>query len=333
MPHITIHEPMPLSGVAFYRSIGTLSYLSKLDPKITISIPKAITWAELSGTDIFYMQRPQSPADIAALQMAKNFNIPVWVDYDDLLHEIPQYNPGWKYYKKTGEPLGRIVEAITAADIVTVSTPAIRDYYLKYNKNIYVIENAHNDYRYPLSVVKDTIDSVNWRGSNTHRGDILSVADYIFNTAKEFPQWQFLFIGNDLWYITDMNRIKRCIQIDECDPIDYFYFIREWKAAIQINPLLDNAFNRAKSNIVWFEGTYAGSATIVPDLPEFRLPGAITYDPNDGKTFAYQLEKCMKSKSYRQEKYLESLEYIQANLLLSRVNKKRLEIIDKIILR
>jgi hypothetical protein len=333
MPHITIHEPMPLSAVAFYRSIGVFSYLSKLDPTITISVPESISWAALSGTDIFYMQRPQSPRDLLTLNMARNFNIPVWVDYDDLLHEIPRYNPGWDYFRKPpAEPLNRIIEAITAADIVTVSTPAIRDYYLKYNKNIHVIENAHNDYRYPLKIVNDTYENVNWRGSNTHRQDILSVATYIFDLAQQYSNWKFSFIGNDLWYITE--RIPNCIHLKECDIIDYFYFIREWKSAIQINPLLDNAFNIAKSNIAFIEGTYAGSATIAPDLPEFsKCQGAILYTPDDGKIFAYQLEKCMKSKSYRQEKYRESFEYVRDNLLLSQVNRKRIEIIGELICR
>jgi hypothetical protein len=330
MIHIAIHEPMPLSGVAFYRSIGVFSYLNKLAPDITISVPESISWAALSGVDIFYMQRPQTDRDLTALKMARDFNLPVWVDYDDLLHEIPRYNPGWDYYRKApAQPLKNIAEAIMHADTVTVSTSNIRDYYLKYNKNIYVIENTHNDYRYPLQKTVDTANNVNWRGSNTHREDLLSIATYLFDIAKRYREWQFSFIGNDLWYMTE--RIQQCIHIKECDPIDYFKFIKEWKSAIQIVPLLNNKFNAAKSNIAWVEATYAGSATIVPDLPEFRCHGAILYNPDDGSTFLYQLEKCIKSKAYRQEKYEESFDYIQDNLLLSKINRKRIEIIEKLI--
>ena len=327
MIKISIHEPMPMSAVAYYRSIGTFSYLPKIQPNIQINLPSQISWSNLVGTDILYMERPQQDADLNALEIAKEFNVKIWVDYDDLLHEVPKYNPSYKFYTTTH--VGKNIEkAIELADIVTVSTPKIKEYYEKFNPNIHIIENAHNDYQYQWEKVETTVDAINWRGSATHRQDLLSVACEMFSLAEKYSDWAWTFIGNEVWYITD--RIKNSFNLAECDIISYNKFIKDLKSGIQIVPLLWNEFNKAKSNIGWIEGTYAGSVTVAPNLGEFTKPGVCMYD-DKADSFAYYLEKCIKSKSFRQEKYIESFEYIAQNLMLSKVNKKRITIIEKLL--
>lgn len=327
MIKISIHEPMPHSAVSYYRSIGTLSYLHKLNPEIQIDIPKAISWSVLAGADILYLERPQQDNDLKALKLAKDFNAKIWVDFDDLLHEVPEYNPSYSFYKKT-HALKNVEKAMEMADIITVSTQALHDYYYEMNNNIHVIENAHNDYQYKFNKIEKTTDTINWRGSTTHRQDLLSVAENIFDIANRYEKWGWTLIGNDIWYIKD--KIKNHFNLGECDIVDFNKFILEVNAAIQIVPLLFSDFNRAKSNIGWLEGTYTGSVTVAPDLPEFNKPGCINYMQKID-SFGYYLEKAIKSKSYRQENYLKSYEYIKENLLLSKINLKRLEIIERIL--
>jgi len=328
MIKIAIHEPMPMGAVAYYRSIGTFSYLPKLQNNLDIHVPATISWSSMAGTDILYMERPQQDSDLTALEIAKDFNIKVWVDYDDLLHEVPKYNPSWKFYNTT-HALKNIEKALQMADIVTVSTSTIKQHYEKFNKNIHVVENAHNDYQYAWNKISDTVDAINWRGSNTHRQDLLSVAGEMFKIADENPSWAWTFIGNEVWYVTD--RIKNSFNLVECDIIAYNKFIQDLKSAIQIVPLLFNEFNKAKSNIGWMEGTYAGSVTVAPNLGEFAgKPGICNYS-EEPESFKYQLEKCIKSKAFRQKQYQESFEYIAENLMLSQINKKRLNIIERLL--
>jgi len=284
-----------------------------------------ISWRSLAGADMIYMERPQHNSDLTALRLAKDFNVPVWVDYDDLLHEIPTYNPSYKFYT-TQQVISNVEEAMSVADVVTVSTVLLKEYYSKFNKNIHVVENAHNDYQYKFNKVTETVNAINWRGSATHRQDLLSVSENMWNVAAAHPQWKWTLIGNEVWYIKD--KIDNCFHLDEVDTVDYHKFISDLASAIQINPLLDIPFNRAKSNISFIEGTYAGSATICPDMPEFQKPGAINYSDKKKDHFGYLLEKCMKSKEFRQKKYIESFEYVRENLLLSKINQKRLEIAE-----
>ena len=210
MPKIAIHEPMPMSAVSYYRSIGVFSYLHKLNHNIQTSTLDTVSWDQLAGIDIFYMERPQQDSAKRAFTMAKDFNVPVWVDFDDNLFGVPEYNPAHDFYKKTNA-LENIKEIISQANIVTVSTPAIKEAYSQFNKNIHVIENAHNDYQYPFIKRTETINTINWRGSNTHRNDLLSVAEDLFSSASKFSEWAWTFIGNDVWFITD--HIKKAFNL------------------------------------------------------------------------------------------------------------------------
>jgi hypothetical protein len=329
---ISIHEANPCSAVSFYRSIGPFSYLKKIDKNIETELLKRVDWSTLIGTDIFYIERPQVQNDLTALEMAKDFNVKTWVDYDDLLHCIPQENPGYKFYnddqtKKT------IEESLKIADVVTVSTPAIKEYYKPLNNNIIVLPNAFNDYNYKFEHRKqsDYTDNplITWRGSATHRKDLLSIKEQLLNIDKKYKsKLSFCFIGNETWFITD-HILNRKFQVKECDIIDFMIMLKEIRGSIHLSPLEVSEFNKAKSNIGYLEGTYMGSVTIAPsELPEFNVPGCVLYS-SEKNNFEYILEKCIKSKSFRQENYDKAFEYVKNNRLLSQINKQRLKIIEE----
>ena len=327
MPEILILDPTLRSAVSFYRSVGPFSYLNRLDPHVNFEpIIKYDTWWWIGG-DILFLQRPYADDHIRAMEQAKSCNIKIWVDTDDLLHDIPKYNPNHKTFNN--KSLENYKTAIKEADVVTVTTEALREYYSTYNDNVKIVENAHNDYIFPFEkMIGEPRKAICWRGSATHRMDILSVAEQIVNINKQYKEWEWTFLGNDLWYITDLMKGK-VKEIPEKTITTYYEILRNISAAIMMFPLIDNEFNRAKSSNCWVEATYGGMVCIAPDLPEFDKPGCLRH--KDEQQFAYYMEKCMKSKSFREEHYEQSYKYIKENLLLSKVNQKRLDIIKELV--
>jgi hypothetical protein len=320
---IKIYDVAPKGACSFYRGWGVLSKLHKLRSDIIVEFETGISWNHLIDCDILYLVRPVENNYIESIEMAKNFGVIVWSDFDDLLPEIPEDNPSYNYF--TSETILKNVEtAIKNSDIVTVSSELIKEYYKKINPDIIVIENAFNDYNLKFEKRTNEKKRIMWRGSDTHRKDLLSCKDGMISINSKYPDWNWVFIGSNPWYITD--EIKNSIIVSELELIKYNKFIKDIAPAITIIPLVDNLFNRAKSNCSWIEGTYAGSCCIAPDLPEFQKDGCINYDNN----FEYLLEKTIKSKSFRQENYNKSFEYIHDNLLLSKINQKRIQIIEKV---
>ncbi|MCP4648783.1 MAG: glycosyltransferase family 4 protein [PVC group bacterium] len=329
MPKILMLDPNPKSAVSFYRSIGTFSYLHRLDPNVHYELLSVYNWNTWMGADILYVQRPYADDHLGAIVEAQKCNVKVWVDTDDLLHEIPNYNPNHRTFNNPKEKfLDNFLNSVKRADVVTVTTEVLKDYYSEYNENVQIVENAHNDYAFPfMKLIGDSAKAINWRGSNTHRMDVLSVAQQIVNVREKHKDWKWIFVGNDLWYITELLK-GNAIEIPEKPILTFFELLRTVGSSIQVVPLVDNNFNRAKSSISWIEATYGGMTTVAPNFPEFNKPGCLCYEGEE--QFEYYLEKCIKSKAFRQENYEKSFKYIKENLLLSQVNRKRMDIINEL---
>ena len=118
---ISICEVAPQGACSYYRSIGPLSKLKHINPKIKIQVLSNVTWNSLFETDILFLARPDSKAFVEMAEMAQDLGIPVWIDWDDNILQIPPDNPAYKHYKSktTVESMKKCLEI---ADIVTVST-------------------------------------------------------------------------------------------------------------------------------------------------------------------------------------------------------------------
>ena len=324
MIKIKVCDIAPKGACSYYRGWGVFSKLHKLNNNISVEFVDSMNWNYLIDCDILFLVRPVENNYIEVFNLAKDFGVKVWVDYDDCLPEIPADNPGYSYFSQK-HVLENMEYAIKNADIVSVSTEHIKEYFKELNPDIIVIENAFNDYNYKL--IKKDVQSkrISWRGSATHRNDLLSCKKDMNEISTKFPEWEWIFIGGDPWYVTES--LNNCMTVGEMEIIKYNKFLERITPAIHIIPLINSSFNQSKSNISWIEGTYAGSCCIAPDLPEFNKTGIINYKEN----FGYMLEKAIKSKTFRQENYNESFEYIQDKLFLSKINQKRIKIIEEII--
>lgn len=324
---IKVCDTNPHSACAYYRGTGPLQKLKFLDPAIQVEyipfVNPFVNWQNLNDCDVLYLVRPTESIFIDAINAAKNYNVPVWIDYDDCLHHTPKDNPVFKYIANR-VILDNIIKALQAADTVTFSTQAIADYYIQVCPESIVIENAFNDYNYSLPE-SCNLDSniISWRGSDTHRADLLSQKENLITLSKLYPGLIWYFLGCNPWYVTE--NIKNHKIIDMIPVIDYKIFIKNLKPEIHISPLIESYFNECKSNIGWIEATSAGAVCLAPGfLPEFNKPGVINYDTGN---FEYMFKKAINSKAYRRKQFEESKNYIRSKLLLSDVNKKRLEIV------
>lgn len=333
MINIKICDTAPQGACSYYRGIGVFSKLKYLSDKIHVSMLPSVAWPYLVDTDILFYARPFDDSAIEILKMAKNFGVTTWIDYDDCMHSLLDDNPHKKILKKQNT-LNNIEQAIKLADIVTVSTEQILNFYSYLNKTIIIIPNAWNDYNYPFKKIEQQKKLIQWRGSQTHRQDLLSCAKDIFDIAEKYSEWAWSFFGNDVWYMTD--KIKNVFQMDEKDIIEYNRYLSNVHPAVWMVPLVSNDFNACKSNLAWIEATYAGAACLAPDIEyhdvkaQFDRPGVALYNTQNPESFKYQFEKLLNNESYRKDCYEQSFKYITEHLLLSHVNEKRLSIIGEL---
>lgn len=322
---IRICSEHPHGACSYYRSMGVFPKLKHIDSTIDVELTEQIDWYLMSDADIVYMERPQTPNMKKAAHMVKDFGLKLWVDFDDNLFCLPDYNPNKAFYDSR-HVKDIIVDCIKIADVVTVATDEIKRDYERYNKNIAVIPNAFNDFNYKLPDCPSRNKIVQWRGSMTHRKDLLSCAEAIFGIAANHDDWGWSFIGNDLWYMTE--RILASRSMNEMPNIQYWKYINNINPSIQMIPLVFNHFNECKSNISWLEGIYSGAVAIAPDMPEWKKPGVHIYATLDD--FEGKLEELIRDSKLRKKNFQLSIDYINENLLLSKVNQKRIEVIEQL---
>ena len=111
----------PQGACSYYRSVGPFSKIKE----VSFEFLEKGNWVNYSSLDVLYLERPVLPSFIEGIRMAKSFNIPVWVDFDDDLFDVPKYNPAYGFYSKD-ETRQSVIAAVSMSDIVTVTTPTLQ---------------------------------------------------------------------------------------------------------------------------------------------------------------------------------------------------------------
>ena len=320
--NILFFSPSETDACSFYRGVGPLSQLSRRG-HITLNKTKEVNWASIAGNDLCFMQRPYAKGHLEIAEIVRR-QMPLWIDYDDDLFNLPFSNPAYEHFTKNVESLTKI---INLASIITVTTSALADSireHLAKDIPIQVLPNAYNDYWFPIEPSSPREKVVYWRGGETHAEDLLSIYGPLVEVASDCPDWTFIFQGMCPWMFKDTFPLK---WLSSEDIMKFLPSIQHSiKPAIQIVPLADNKFNRSKSNIAWIEGTSAGAAVLAPDWPEWQHPGITNY--TDADDFQSQLIRLITSEGARLHNASQSLNKVKDSLLLSQTNNQRQLIID-----
>lgn len=324
---ILAYVPNISDATSYYRAMVPLAEIQRRFSDIEVTLfsdPEYVNWATVYPFDIVFVQRPASELEWAMVHQLKIYNKKVWVDYDDLLTHVPEHNPAYKYYQ---DCQARVNQIAAWADIITVSTERIKEELIPYNLRITVIPNAHNDIMYPWknhkkpTKYKEGTDYY-YRGSKTHEMDLFDEEILLGNLIDENPNL-FTCYG-ELSYL-----IKSLLSIEHSNPsTDVIMFLNMLYNANHnalVFPLIDNEFNKAKSNIGWLEATYCGGITITnTSLPEFMKVPCIDLKSLPEYNYRVPFETVVKY-------HKQSVEYIQENkLFLTEQNMVRYTLIYSI---
>jgi glycosyltransferase involved in cell wall biosynthesis len=154
------------------------------------------------------------------------------------------------------------------ADLVTVASPVLATRVSRFNDSVRVIRNAVNPALYSTPTDPDNTKGetrVLYYGTTPRRGDYEVCRSAVNRAARAFPELRRIWLGSDSPSIRAV--------VDEALP--YVAGVPAFAAAlvgaqphIGLAPVLDEAFNRARSELHWLEYTLAGAATIASRTSE-----------------------------------------------------------------
>lgn len=284
---ILVHAPIPSDGTSFYRAHGPFNHLQKRYPDIQIVNGSVggfeFNWYTLLDVDIVFVQRPSTAEHLEIINIAKRCKKSVWIDFDDDYINIPESNPRFELYSTTSRQ-AQIRECMREADVITVSTQALKQSIEKevaLKREVVVIENAYDPNLFTLANETEPEKVVFWRGGDTHVKDVELYKEAILHCFDKHTEYKWVFFGHKFPWLTEHaisnNQQSRVVTYAFNDIMQYYNALMQIRPEIMIVPLEDNAFNRAKSNIAWIEGTLAGAVVMATELPEFQKTGCATF--------------------------------------------------------
>lgn len=317
-------------ATSFYRAVGPFAAMSR-KRELNLNFGSSIDWATLDLIDVMFLQRPYTDEHKKLAKMCKLWQVPLWVDYDDLLFDVPTDNPSHAHFSKP-EIKQNIVEIIRDATVVTVSTKQLKDCIqvpkAPLNQNVHVIPNALNEKLLHLQRPFTPKKHVNWRGTATHMRDVIAYGHPIIEYAQKHPDTTFTFVGFDPWIVTEAMPPKNTVVVPGLSMGEFFGFMSATNPAVQMVPLSPSMFNLCKSNIAWIEGALAGAVCVGPDWAEWRRPGIFNY--KDETTYYAALEKALSDSEAAKAAHEESMDFIRSHLMLDQVNVARFNILDSL---
>ncbi len=215
--------------------------------------------------DVIVLQRT-NPYATEILKRAKKLDIKVIYETDDFLLDIKKNNPAYKEMQRLKPGM---IKAIDNADVITTSTSEIAKKFKKIGKNTEIIRNYQLNNIVSLKPFKlNKTIKIGYFGTFTHDED-LKLIEPIIKQIKEKYNIEFEVIGGTLRE-SDWYTIKKLPYYPMSSPTFMKWLASEVDWDIGIAPLVDNEFNKCKSELKYIEYTTLGIPTVASDIEGYR---------------------------------------------------------------
>jgi len=261
----------------------------------------------MGNVDLIVTQLVHSDAALAVLQGVRSFyGVPLVLDLDDNVENVPYYNRGSQVYTPDSGLLETTRELMDLVDAITVSTPYLAERMRQYSDNIHVLPNSIDFELWdkPVQVPNKKSIRIGWAGAQTHEDDFKLVKPALKEILRKYPNVRLYILGGVPDCLADFNHPRLVKKVVWYDIFDYPVRLKHWNFDIGIAPLRDNAFNRAKSNLRWLEYSAMGIPTVAGNVEPFSRSiahgktGMLAYEPDE---WVACLSELIEDKSMRLE--------------------------------
>ena len=221
--------------------------------------------------DAIVMQMVHIEPSLGAFYTLKDLfpNKPLLAEIDDNMIDTAYYNPASDVYDPAGTVHRKVAEKqFKSADGLIVSTPYLKQVYSEWNDNIYVVPNAI-DHRIWGNVKKKGKPGIRigWAGGMTHQKDLEILVPVIERIIAKNKNVTFVLcygVPTEYRNIPGVEYVGKWSRIDR-----YPQYLADRGLDIAVAPLVDNAFNRGKSNLRWLEASALGIPTVAMNVGHF----------------------------------------------------------------
>ena len=127
---------------------------------------------------------------------------------------------------------------------------------------------------------------IGWSGAASHNDDIKFIEKVVYQILDKYKNVEFFFQGGAPQFLVKKHPRIKCSQ-KWATPYVYPQRMKDLKFDIGVAPLLDNNFNRAKSNLRWLEYSALKIPTVASKVEHFKTTikdgetGFLCYEPEE----------------------------------------------------
>ncbi len=306
----TGNDNSEMGGVGYYRIVSPAQKLQKLGYNIDIvsgwdvvnkfNIKKhdnelIDVYSNILETyDLLWMKHTDNKDAIAAIFSLKDqFKCKVVWDFDDDLFNVRESQPAYKEYHPGSDRRAIVASAMSYCDAITVSTEYLKkslSNLLKkvYNvdKDIYVCPNFVNPEEWnKIKYYPSNSPVIGYYGSTTHNDDFEMIKPIIYRILEKYPRVKFEIMGAFSSTQT-IELFRDCPNVDLLKRVKLNGGTKGWKGFpelllrqkwdIALAPLVDDEFNRSKSNIKWMETAMKSIPCVCSEVEPYKttiIPG------------------------------------------------------------
>ena len=349
-----LHLPFGHDGVSHYRLILPLKAMEALGAQlfeIKPDLPDEELIAATRAADVLFVRLSDLNAyRIMEQARAINPTIAIVGDTDDDLTDITPLNNGFatmgQYEVQTdkGEFIWKhghnkfnlhsnwrnLVDykwSLRCADIVTTTTPRLRERLLEHNDVVAIAPNGLNEADFPRLDIKHPGVRILWSGGSSHFEDLMMVKPALKELLERHSDVELHIVGQRFGaFIKDM---PRTFYHPWVHPNGNGFRLATIGCDIGICPLEDRPFNHAKSSIKYYEYSALGLATVASDTP----PYSDDITPTRGalakpEEFGTKLEELIADPIKRSSVAREARKYVLNTHTMNKLGKVWLEIFE-----
>lgn len=261
------------SACGYYRVMNPLQVLNRLGANTAVY--SVVAAQQLMNYDIIVAQRQVSPNILKILRNLAEAGKTIIFEIDDLMDKIDPNQPAYKHYHTGSADLNGLKSIMEMSHGITVSTYELYADSLKYSKNVHILPNMidFSLRSWEIKPFNDTTSiKIGWTGSKSHTIDLDILGEVLAKVLNKYPNVIYKHFA--LPEMAEYLIRTYSLPVDRVELVDLRPF-PEYPSGlldfdIGLAPIVNNAFNRAKSNLKPLEYNACGIPFVASKVAPYQ---------------------------------------------------------------
>jgi glycosyltransferase involved in cell wall biosynthesis len=215
-----------------------------------------MTMPKLDDYKVVVLQQVKGQLWFNEIRRLKDKKVKVLYEIDDYIHGVSKL----KHHEFKGAYDKKSIAShelcMRAADGLIVSTEWLAKRYAKFNKNIFICENAVEFNRYKLEIPPRDVINIGWAGSAGHLEAVMKWVPAVRAILDEYQDARFISVGLNVGQAKALLETGRSMCLPVCSIENFPGALTNFDIAI--GPALQNNFYAGKSDLRMLEAGALG---------------------------------------------------------------------------